>query len=154
MAESDHAADPAGALELVGAGLASLLSPNPEGAPFWHALAEQRLELQRCADCGRLIFYPRGICPRCGGRDLDWERLSGRGTLYSFCVHYRTFLPALEPALPFATALVDLPEGARVTGFLVGVPDDPERIRCGIGVHAEFLAVTEGIGALAFRPDT
>lgn len=152
MTERTAAAD-ADALEFGGADIAPLLSPNPEGAPFWHALAEQRLKLQRCAGCGRLIFYPRGICPHCGGRDLHWEELSGRGTLYSFCVHYRTFLPALEPALPFATALVDLSEGPRVTGFLVGVPNDPDRIRCGIGVHAEFRAVADGIGALAFRPD-
>ena len=37
----------------------------------------------------RVIFFPRAVCPRCLGTDLDWQRLSGRGTLHTFTVVHR-----------------------------------------------------------------
>jgi len=37
--------------------------PEPDGEtqPFWDGIAEGRLRLQRCASCGRYVFYPRQI---------------------------------------------------------------------------------------------
>jgi len=139
-------------LDVTAKRLGQPVSPSPEGEPFWQALAEHRLSLPRCRACTRTFFYPRAICPRCGSRELEWVTASGNGTLYSFCVHFRSFIPGLADAAPFATALVDLDEGPRVTGFLVGVPEDPELIECGVRVRAEFLDTGDGTSMLAFRP--
>ena len=38
---------------------------DPESAPYWAALKERRLILERCRDCGRHPFYPRALCPHC-----------------------------------------------------------------------------------------
>jgi uncharacterized OB-fold protein len=46
-------------------------------------LAAGRFEIQRCAGCGKHVFYPRVLCPHCGGERLDWVAPSGRGTVYS-----------------------------------------------------------------------
>lgn len=133
--------------------LASLVSPSPEGSPFWQALAAHRVTLPYCSSCRAPFFYPRPLCPRCGSRDVSTLESSGRGTVYSFCVHFHSALAPLANAVPFVTALVDLAEGPRVPGFLTGVPDDPDLIRCGIPVRAGFLDTADGITFLTFHPD-
>lgn len=132
--------------------LQPIMSPAPDGARFWEMAARHRLELPYCASCRRAFFYPRILCPTCGSRDITWVRATGRGTLYSFCVHYQSSVPGLAEAVPFATALVELEEGPRMMAFLVGVPADPERIRCGVAGEVEFLDLADGHTALAFRP--
>src|SRR5690606_401834 len=42
--------------------------------------------IQRCSACSKAIFYPRMVCPHCGGADLQWFAPSGRGTVYSTTV--------------------------------------------------------------------
>ena len=73
-------------------------------APFWAAAADERLALPRCEACGRLVWYPADTCARCGGSDLTWVDLSGRGTLFSWVVVHQQFLPQYEP--PYVTGLV------------------------------------------------
>ena len=132
-------------------GLQPVISPSPEGRRFWAALREHRLELPHCDSCGLTFFYPRVLCPGCGARGLSWVVSQGSGTLYSFCVQFGSTVPGLG-AGPFATALVDLDDGPRVLGFLVGVPGDPELIRCGTRVEVEFVDLEDGEAVVAFRP--
>ena len=47
---------------------------------------------------------------------------------------------------------VDLDEGPRLMAFLVGVPDDPERIEVGAHSRVEYLDLADGQTVLAFRP--
>lgn len=71
--------------------------------------APSPLHFQRCADCRTLLAYPRVLCPRCGSRDLAWERSEGTGTVYSATVvHTREG--------EHGVLLVDLDEGVRVMG--------------------------------------
>lgn len=137
---------------LDGAHLRPVVSPTPDAAPFWDAAAEHRLVIPRCTVCEEFFFYPRAHCPRCGSRAVEWVEASGTGTLYSFCMQYRSAVPGLTDAGPFVTALVDLDEGPRLMAFLTGVPADPEQITCGVRVAVEFLDVADGQAVLAFRP--
>ena len=132
-------------------GLQPVVSPAPDGEQFWAAAREHRLELPHCEDCDSAFFHPRVICPRCGSRAIRWVRSDGRGILYSFCVQYRSAIPGLTSS-PFVTALVDLDDGPRMMGFLVGVPDDPEQIRCGTRVQVGFADLEDGQTVLTFRP--
>ena len=127
-----------------------VISPSPDGSRFWAALAEGRLVLPYCLACDSVFFYPRGHCPRCGSRSIDWTESTGTGTIYSFCVHYRSAAPGLDEAVPFVTVLVDLDEGPRLMGFLADAPADPEQIRCGTRVLARPLSLPDGRAALAF----
>ncbi|WP_396445239.1 Zn-ribbon domain-containing OB-fold protein [Actinomadura sp.] len=137
---------------LDGAGLDPVVSPGPEGLPFWEGLRRGVLLLPRCEACRTFFFYPRALCPSCGSRRLTWEESSGRGTLYTFCMHFRSQVPGLQSATPFATCLVDLAEGPRVMGYLLGVPEDPELIECGVPVRRTPLETPGGQCLLAFRP--
>jgi hypothetical protein len=58
--------------------------------------------------------------------------------------------PPLE--LPFVLAVIELDEGVRVMSNLVGVPADPEKIRCDMPVVVEFADVTEQVTLPRFRP--
>ena len=94
--------------------------PSAVSAPFWEATRGHRLEMQRCQDCRRLIWYPRFVCPHCGGMTLAWEPLSGRGVVHAVSVHHRPALPALADKVPYSVVLVDLDEGARIMSNVFG----------------------------------
>lgn len=74
------------------------------------------LGFQRCADCGTAVFYPRVLCPACGGSDLTWETSSGQGVVYATTAVYR------RDADPYNVVLVDLEEGFRMMGRVEGMP--------------------------------
>lgn len=133
-------------------GLRPVIDPSPESGPFWDGLRHGVVTIPLCVSCDRLFFYPRPVCPTCGSRSLEWCEVSGRGTLEAFCVHYYSSVPGLSDAVPFATALVSLEEGPRLMGFLLGVPEDPDEIRCGIPVRARFVPAADGATALGFEP--
>jgi uncharacterized OB-fold protein len=115
--------------------------------PFWEAAARRELHLPWCVPCESPFFYPRTLCPRCGSRELEWRRASGRGRLHAFCIQHVTPLEALRDAVPFVTALVELDEGPRMLSRLVGVEPDPAAIRCEMPLVVDF----EG-GLPVFRP--
>ena len=106
--------------------------PDPEAAPFWAAVAAGRLDLQRCQTCGRHVFYPRAVCPHCGGSHLEWVTASGRASVYSFTVVHRA--PAeFQAEAPYVVALVELEEGVRMLTRLLDV--EPARVWVGMPVE-------------------
>ncbi len=126
-------------------------------AAFEEHLAAGRLMGVRCRSCRGLSAVPRALCPACRGPDLAWVELSGRGTLEAFTVVHVPPTPLAAAGYgrdnPYASAVVRLAEGPRITARLVGVDvSRPEAIRVGMPVRAEF--VREGTRpVLAFRPE-
>jgi uncharacterized protein len=96
--------------------------PSTVSAPFWAATENRRLAMQRCDDCNQLVWYPRFVCPHCGGFTLRWEELSGHGVVYAVSVHHRPAHPAFAERVPYAVVLVDLAEGARMMSNVFGSP--------------------------------
>lgn len=107
-----------------------------DAAPYWEAAARGELQLQRCLSCQKLRYYPRPVCPYCGTWGGDWERLSGRGTIYSY-TRIRRIPNAMAGSLePFVIVLVDLDEGPRMLTRLVDA--DISDVRIGERVQAVF----------------
>lgn len=77
---------------------------------FWDWCAKGELRLQRCSSCGRLSWPPVETCEHCGGADLVWERMSGRGRVASWCSFERDYYRGLMP-VPYDNILVELEEG-------------------------------------------
>jgi hypothetical protein len=127
-----------------------LPEPSEVTRPFWEAARAHRLELQRCAECERFVFYPRALCPHCGGARLEWRRASGRGTLYSYTVARRAPVPMFESDVPYVIAIVELEEGPRMTSNVVGA--GPEKLRVGMPLQAVFEDVTDSVTLVRFRP--
>ena len=82
----------------------------------------------------------------------EWRAVSGRATLYTFCIQYRSTLPGFVDAGPFVTAIVELAEGPRLMSLLVGVAADPAGIRCGMPVEVAFVDYDDGQSLPVFRP--
>ncbi len=130
---------------------AALPRPTPDSQPFWDALRQHELHLQRCQACGQAFFYPRNVCPHCLSSDLAWFRSSGRGRLHTFVIAYTAPRnPPLE--VPYVIAMVELEEGPRLMTNLVGVEPDPKQIRCEMPVEIEFVDVTDEFTLPRFRP--
>jgi hypothetical protein len=77
-------------------------------AEYARRIAEGELAYQRCGRCEEAVFFPRVICPHCGGTELSWERSQGRGTVYSATTLYS------RRSDPYTVALVDMDEGFRL----------------------------------------
>lgn len=118
--------------------------PNGPQAQYFEALAQGRFQIQRCETCEASVFYPRNICPRCGGDRLTWFEPAGRGTVYSTTVVRR----GEEDGGDYNVALVDLEEGVRMMTSVVGVP--PEKVT--IGMDVEFHSIGENNDAVYFSP--
>jgi uncharacterized OB-fold protein len=98
-------------------------APGPaadeDSAPFWSALREHRLVLQKCRDCGEVRFPRMPGCPKCGSSASEDVSASGTGRIYSWIVVHRPLGTIPEDALPCTIATVELDEGCRVLGRLV-----------------------------------
>lgn len=92
--------------------------PTPTSQPFWDALRDHKLSLQRCNECATLIYYPRSNCTSCLSDNLGWEELSGEGTLYTYTVSRRPTHPAFADEVPQLIIVVELDEGVRLTSTL------------------------------------
>ena len=110
--------------------------PSGPEQQFLDQLAAGCFEIQRCAGCGKHVFYPRVLCPHCGAERLEWMAPSGRGTVYSTTVVRR------KPADggDYNVCLVDLAEGVRMMSRVVSVP--PESVKIGMSVMAR---IAEGL---------
>ncbi|WP_458095246.1 Zn-ribbon domain-containing OB-fold protein [Roseomonas sp. WA12] len=116
---------------------------TPDSLPFWEATAEGRFLIRRCQTCDRAHWYPRPICPHCGGETV-WQEASGRGTIYSYSIMRR----APEP---YAIAYVRLEEG---TTMMTNIVDcDFDTIRVGLPVRVTFRPSEGGPPMPMFMPD-
>ena len=109
--------------------------------PYWDGLADKRLMLQRCADCGRLRHYPRPVCDACWSMQVEWVQASCEGTVYSWTVTHHPCHPGFMEELPFTLITVDLAEGVRLNAQARGLP--PDALRIGMPVRIGFEKATE-----------
>ena len=97
--------------------------PNDLTRPFYEATSEGRLDIQRCQRCRTYFYPPLPFCDICDGRDLRFETVSGRGTIYTFTRVHANRMPldhqpmagglAFEPELVARAA-----EEGGVAGFV------------------------------------
>ncbi|HMH57604.1 MAG TPA: OB-fold domain-containing protein [Galbitalea sp.] len=123
---------------------------DPLTAPFWAMTRESRLGAQRCGHCGALRWPPRPICPECQTPGGEWVELRPSGTLWSFAAYYRALDPSFKEDLPYAVGLIELDDGPRMYGKMVG---DPEALVIGQRVHALFTAVAPEIALVEWERD-
>ena len=126
-----------------------LPTPDADSQPFWDFCSDGELRAQRCLSCGTLRHPPRPICAHCGSFDFEWQRLSGRGSVFSFTVTRQAIHPALEGRLPHVVVLVQLEEGLLLTSNLVDVAAD--EVAIGLAVEVVFEAASVAITLPKFR---
>jgi uncharacterized OB-fold protein/acyl dehydratase len=116
---------------------------------FWDGTAAGELRIQRCGGCGALRHPPGPMCPACGAAKPGYVVAAGTGEVYSYVVQHHPPVPGRT--LPIVVALVQLPEGVRMVGELLGVA--PGRARIGMPVRAAFVRVDDSLTLPAWRED-
>jgi uncharacterized OB-fold protein len=105
------------------------IAPSPDGVDrvYWEGLLDGQLRLPRCRGCGRHVWTPQWMCPRCHGTDFDWPTLRAADQVYSWTRTWHAFVPELADTVPYVVVLVrldDAPE-VRLLGMLTGDASDP-----------------------------
>ena len=120
------------------------------------AKARYRLVGEECAKCGRLHFPPRESCLACGARAWKERALKGTGTVYAYTIIGKGAAPSefMEQQLAtgdYATAVVELDDGLRITAMLADV--EPASVKIGMRVRMVFrrLYAQEGVVRYGFK---
>jgi uncharacterized OB-fold protein len=122
---------------------------DEENRWFFEACARHELVLQRCGACGTLRYYPRALCPACLSAKTEYQRTSGRGTVYTFTVTHQNQAPGFRDELPYVMAYVQLDEGPRILTNIVHT--DPQAVRIGLPVEVVFEEFDEGLALPKFQ---
>jgi uncharacterized protein len=116
--------------------------PEPDGldAPYWEGTRLGELRVQRCKVCSAWQWGPEWICHACLSFDVGWQRIEGRGRIYSWERSWHAVHPALKGHGPYVVVLVELPHAGnvRMIGNLLG--DPRQDVTIGTAVEAVFEA--------------
>lgn len=114
---------------------------------FWAGTAAGELRIQRCGGCGELRHPPGPVCRQCGADRQDHLVARGTGEIFSFVVHRHPPVPGRR--MPIVVALVELTEGVRMVGEVLGA--DPTQVRIGATVQVDFVRVDTELTLPAWR---
>ncbi len=93
-------------------------SPIPDelDKPYFDALNRDEFVVQNCKACNRLQHPPQPKCPGCGSdANLEWKKMSGTGTIYTYAVVYDSPVSVLQADQPYNVALIQLDDDPGVT---------------------------------------
>ena len=75
---------------------------SPESEFYWRSGADGRLRIQRCGDCRRWIHPPGPVCPFCHSRRIGPEPAAGTGTVATYTINHKEWIPGFAPPYVFA----------------------------------------------------
>jgi uncharacterized OB-fold protein len=97
---------------------------------------------RKCGNCQAVYFPPRELCPKCRRASMgkmEKLKLSGKGTVVSYSVVHEG-LPAFQMQIPYTMAIIQLEEGARITGQIV------DCCNCNVSIGSKVEAVFRKLG--------
>ena len=116
-----------------------------DNQPYWDAADRHELVLQKCETCKSYNHPPGPACAKCGSTELSWESQGAdiTGTIYSYVVSYRPFLPGFQDDLPTIIAIVQLDklQEVKIIGNVLTCP--PEDMKIGMPVKMIWQDITE-----------
>jgi uncharacterized OB-fold protein len=132
--------------------------PPPRTAPavdksqeaYWTGGKDGELRIFRCQACAYYVHPPVGFCPRCEGRDVRPEAVSGRGRVRTFTVNHKAWTPGLVVPYVLALVVIDEQDDVQLPCNIVNCP--PETVTMDMPVKVLFEPV-EDIWVPLFEPD-
>ncbi|MCK5309849.1 MAG: Zn-ribbon domain-containing OB-fold protein [Thermoplasmata archaeon] len=85
---------------------------------------------KKCGNCDKTYFPPRDMCPKCRRESMGKMKkvqLTGKGKVISYSIVHDG-LPEFHMQLPYTIAIIELEEGARITGQVVDCNGDSVKI--------------------------
>jgi uncharacterized OB-fold protein len=126
--------------------------PDALSWPFWESARSGELALQRCQDCGEYFLPFSAYCSICASGRLAFERVSGRGVIYSFSVTAsgaRT--PYFASRTPYVLGLVEVVEQPGLIMYSNFPYDDVDALAIGAKVEVCFVEIGDGLFLPEFR---
>ena len=126
-------------------------------ASFYQLLAEKKLMASRCKKCQALYLPPHPICTKCGGDDMEWVEMKGKGKLAAFTSiavgPSSTIEEGSDRNNPYLVGIVELDEGPKISARIHGLDAKiPETIKIGTALAVEFPQQEQSKGCyLAFK---
>jgi uncharacterized OB-fold protein len=109
---------------------------------FWTGGEDGELRFLRCQDDGYYIHPPVFRCPKCLGKNVEPEDVSGRATVLTYSINHQQWMPG--PEVPYVVAIVEIveQEGLRLTTNIVNC--EPDDVRIGMPVRVLFEEHADG----------
>ena len=99
--------------------------------------------------CGARQHPAESFCYACGSQDVQWRPSAGGGEIYSFIVVHQLYHKAFKDHLPYVVAIVQLDDGPRILGAMLGLEGAPE---IGMRVRPAFQKIDNEQAILLFEP--
>ncbi len=117
---------------------------GPGHDEFWNWCARGELRLQCCDDCAELAWPVVQSCEHCGSNSFQWQAMTGKGTLVSWCRFDHDYYKGLLD-MPYWTILVELDEGPLFVSNPLSIPE--EELALGLAVSLAFQDCEDAGGA-------
>lgn len=115
-----------------------LTEPSPETAGYWEGIAAGELRMKICEGCGKFHHPRRILCWRCGSTQMNWVRVSGSGSVYTFSTIHRASEPDFQDDVPYTVGIAMLDEGVPIFTRFVYDEDDVGLLAVGTRVEVDF----------------
>jgi uncharacterized OB-fold protein len=80
---------------------------SPYDVVMWDSIAQDRMRLQRCAECETFRYPPAACCHACLSKEATWEEISGNGRVLSWTTYHKQYLPAYPVPTTVVAAMLD-----------------------------------------------
>lgn len=103
---------------------------------FWRE-QQSRYNLvgSHCKTCDSYFYPIRNLCPDCRRHgDMEQYKFKGDGKIVTYTITHTTS-DDFNDLVPYALAIIELDEGAKLTAQVV---DEPEKVAIGKRVHSVF----------------
>ncbi len=128
------------------------MSGRPSLEQYKKNIEARDFKAYKCAKCGAVIAPPVGVCYSCGGTQMEWTGVSGKGKLVSYTVIH-VAPEQFQDEAPYYIGIVELEEGTRITVRLTGLdPQRPAEVKIGMPMVLDYDTGKSGRTYLAFRP--
>lgn len=115
--------------------------PDALTQPFWSAVSERRLVIQRCVQCSRYHHPPVGLCPDCLSEDFEFEAVSGHGHVRAITRTHVARDPYFSSRAPYIVAIVELVECSSLL-MMSNFPFNPaDKVKIDAPVVIDFEAI-------------
>ncbi|WP_342514784.1 OB-fold domain-containing protein [Sporosarcina sp. FSL K6-1522] len=127
---------------------------TPDNSPYWDAADRHELVLQKCESCKEYLHPPGPSCAKCGSPAVSWEEIGNdiQGTIYSYVISHRPFLPGFQDDLPLIIAQVELDKVPEVKIMANVLDCDYEKIQIGMPVKMIWQDLPEGRSLPQWKP--
>ena len=124
--------------------------PDSDTKEFWEGAKRHELLLQKCSGCRSYRYPPSPMCPNCFSMDFKWEKVSGKGEVYTYTIIRVAVRPEWALDVPYVLATIKLDESVRMVSKVIGCK--PEDVKIGMKVEVVFEDVTEQFTLPWFKP--